>query len=714
LSPPAAPIPAPCPRGDRLDEVLAKAGLTRDSVRYTAADWSIFSDAFAHDPYRLPFFDAIHDEPLRAPSWARGLVSTLDAAAASSRPLATMIQLAARALGHEIDACATPSKQGGADFLVAMTALFEGRGAPDEIEIAADASDLPLDLQQALAPILRAAKDVADARDRAFSRLGATLREQLFFAGHGYFLPSIASPPRLRDTAVQRALTTELDMLPLYTAAARLAATVEAAALKRFVGLRGVSFSQPTPLGRVVVRDAENHEHAPDDPELDGDILLLIDTGGNDTYRIAAGATQSLDNPVSVLIDLAGDDRYTYDELPDPNDGARLPSDEEGRYASAQPVTIDNGPVSLSTVRRQGAGNLGVGLLFDFGGGQDQYRSLRLSQGSGVFGVGALFDEGGDDTYEAEAGVQGSAAYGIGILLDASGHDTYRGVHALQGFAWVKGAGLLYDRAGNDRYLADVGDPARGGDPLYFTPQLPGRGNASFAQGVGFGRRADAAIGGDGVYQSGGLGVLRDREGNDAYQASVFGTGSGYWFGTGVLADGAGNDTYDGLWYVQGSAAHFALTVFLDDAGNDNYNQRIEPVATSVGVGHDMSVAWHVDLGGDDRVRGPGLSLGSGNVNGMGFFVNVGGNDVYTAAGEPTLGAGNLSGEANQPGNARRDRITVGAFVDVGGLDTYRVGADVLPRNDSAWQNNRDPDPTLTTEHGAGLDAPTGDVCLGP
>src|SRR5207244_2135852 len=121
----------------------------------------------------------------------------------------------------------------------------------------------------------------------------------------------------------------------------------------------------------------------------------------------------------------------------------------------------------------------------------DHYRSLRLSQGFGAAGVGVLYDAGGDDLYEGEAGVQGAGLFGVGLLMDAGGNDTYRTYTESQGFAYVRGAGVIYDGAGNDKYLADVGDPDAGGDPLYFTPQLPGKGNSSFTQGAGFGRRAD-------------------------------------------------------------------------------------------------------------------------------------------------------------------------------------------------------------------------------
>jgi hypothetical protein len=212
---------------------------------------------------------------------------------------------------------------------------------------------------------------------------------------------------------------------------------------------------------------------------------------------------------------------------------------------------------------------------------------------------------------------------------------------------------------------------------------------------------------------SGGLGILRDRAGDDAYQASVFAQATGYWFGTGILADAAGQDRYDGLWYVQGAAAHFALCLFLDDAGDDLYDQTLTPAATSIGVGDDFSVAWHIDSGGSDVYRAPALSLGAGNANGLGALVNIGGDDQYHAAGEPTLGVGNLS-SAVDGDPSRRAVPTVGIFVDVGGRDTYDVPSSPIARgDDTAWTDvGEPPDAGITSEHGAGVDRADGGVSL--
>jgi len=226
---------------------------------------------------------------------------------------------------------------------------------------------------------------------------------------------------------------------------------------------------------------------------------------------------------------------------------------------------------------------------------------------------------------------------------------------------------------------------------------------------VGFGRRAPGN--GDTVNLSGGIGVLRDVSGKDVYVASIFGQASGYWFGTGVLADGAGDDAYDGWWYTQGSAAHAALAVFLDDAGDDRYdvaNADHPPYATNTGQGHDYSVGWHIDLGGNDAFRAPGLGLGAGNANGAGLLINLGGNDTYQTPGGTVLGGAAFDLSAGRPATLP----CYGLFLDVGGSDTYSVPADPhlspAPADNTHWQNPRDDPPY--NDRTVGVDRATGTV----
>jgi hypothetical protein len=706
LTPNDSQCPNPEPATpDRLDEALSSAGLDRCSAVFTTSEWNYWGGTL-DDVFRLPHFNTVHDAPFRAPGWAHETATALDAV---DHPVANAIHLASHRLGRGGDEVCLPAAP-APSLAEALASLDTSFGTPTSAsDIEGALAGVPADLQAALAPIVKSMEAAAKARDDAIaSYAGDPL--QLYDTIYTLILPhpmGIAFP---LDGAAWEFLSGGFDAAALYRAATVLALTIENADLARFAGTTGFDVDLTTPLGRVLIRDAADDTYEP--ATLDESYALIVDTGGNDVYRVSAGATTTLDSRVAVAIDLGGNDEYAYVENPDPLDGTRLPSDGWGRLL-CHPC-VPTAACSVSATERQGAARMGIGLLFDLGGGDDQYRSLRLSQGFGALGVGVLFDDGGDDTYAIEAGGQGSALFGIGLLLDQGGADRYQAYEFSQGFGYSFGFGALRDGgAQNDVYFCDSGVPALGGDTLYLSAQLDcgyasgtchypdGCGNNSFCQGAGFGRRDDPACA---TCMSGGIGLLRDNGGDDVYTSGVFAQAAGYWFGTGVLDDEAGNDTYDGLWYVQGATAHFALSVFREGAGNDVYDKDFPIVATSIGVGHDYSVSLHLDLGGSDFYHAPGLSLGSGNVNGHGYLFNIGGNDTYLTNEGATLGGAGV--DPARPAWIK----TVGAFVDVGGTDTYTVAGGTLTRgDDSTWCADGDDGDAI---HACGLDQSTGEVVL--
>src|SRR4029079_6000550 len=98
--------------------------------------------------------------------------------------------------------------------------------------------------------------------------------------------------------------------------------------------------------------------------------------------------------------------------------------------------------------------------------------------------------------------------------------------------------------------------------------------------------------------------------------------------------------------------------------------------------------------------------LGSGNINGIGCLINEGGDDVYVAAGDPTLGAGNYSAEAPF-GEARQDAPTIGIFGDAGGSYTYTVAGVDRPLDGTRWSYEPQPYPApqmVDTERGCSAD----------
>ena len=247
----------------------------------------------------------------------------------------------------------------------------------------------------------------------------------------------------------------------------------------------------------------------------------------------------------------------------------------------------------------------GLSAILDFGG-DDRYESGGPGWGAAVAGVSLLLDVAGDDTYVSGDFGQGAALAGLGALLDLEGNDSYR-VNAFgQGLGLAGGIGLLWDRAGNDRYVA-AGLP----DPH-------GRGGAlSYAQGAAVGVRTSLG---------GGTGILRDDAGDDAYEAQMFAQGVGYYYGLGLLWEGAGNDRYRAVRYAQGSGVHEAVGVLRDESGDDDYALA---VGVGQGMGLDLAVGVLADLAGDDRYAAPTLAQGAATANGVGVLMDRSGKNAW-------------------------------------------------------------------------------------
>ncbi|MBW2263110.1 MAG: hypothetical protein JRG91_14150 [Deltaproteobacteria bacterium] len=675
--------------GSMIDTGLEATGLTRCDLGWKKDEVTPAEPTFRHDRFRLPWFDDVHYD------WLRGGVPFAEEAetrldTSISAGYADVIVEAAEYGGHPIAGGTVSYTPAATDPLAeAVAAVVEAAGGTADLAAyRTDASDVPADLQDAAALVLLAAADAITARDRAVEgTIGDDDSEmQAYFNWTPDFvLPVAGAGLTATNPRTQALLIDDFGYEELYQAGYQVARAVEQADFGSIsVGSTTFTFDQPTPAGRVLISDAADTTY--EGALADEDILLVIDAGGNDTYRIHAGGNRSIDNPVSIAIDLDGTDLWAYVEVPDPGDTGRLVSDDGGRVSSTQPISISNRA-------RQGAGRMGVGMLFDLGGDSDTYQSLRMSQGFGSLGVGLLWDDGGDDDYLCEAGCQGSAIWGLGILVDrGTGQDDYSAYHVSQGFAYVGAVGILHDEDGPDSYICNQDDV------LYPSAQHSGS-NATLGQGFGFGRRADIAYGGDGVFMSGGLGILRDLAGDDTYEAAIMAQGTGYWFGLGALLDGAGNDTYHGRWYVLGAGAHYANGLLHDAGGNDNYNEYEDTrLNVTLGGGHDFSNAFLIDDSGDDVYYSPNLSLGAGNDNGFGLFLDRMGTDAYQCSSNFSFG------------NAVAVRFTplsVGIFLDSEGTDTYTRPDTTLTVNDSLWTQTRS---GASVEHGVGVDVDTAGV----
>ena len=267
--------------------------------------------------------------------------------------------------------------------------------------------------------------------------------------------------------------------------------------------------------------------------------------------------------------------------------------------------------------------------------------------------------------YESEVFSQGAGAWGVGLLFDAGGNDRYVTYSQAQGFGGVRGAGALVD-GGVVIVAADSGVPSLGGDPMYPSAQLPQASNESFAQGCGAGRRPDGPD--VGFPFPGGLGVLRDRAGDDVYTASVFAQGCGFAMGMGALLDASGDDSYDALYYAQGAALHLSSAVMIDSSGNDRYDTRFPAAAAMLGLGHDVSVGVLVDVDGDDVVHAPVLSGGAGLANGLGLMLASHGSDSLEAANGSAWG---VAAAASPLTPWRLHEQTAGVFVHAASVAKY-------------------------------------------
>jgi len=313
-------------------------------------------------------------------------------------------------------------------------------------------------------------------------------------------------------------------------------------------------------VGVVAIGSHGDDVHGPD-------AAVIVDPGGNDTYVRAP----AMGGVVSVIIDLGGDDRYRGSDL--------------AVHA--------------------------LSAIVDFSG-NDSYVMTGPGLGAAIAGAAVLVDFSGDDSYAAEVFGQGAAAVGLGVLVDLGGKDTYRLRAGGQGFGLAGGVGLLWDRGGNDAYVA-------GG-----LPDVYGRGGGrSWAQGAALGARTTLG---------GGIGILRDDAGNDLYEAEMFAQGTGYYYGLGLLWDGGGDDRYRAVRYAQGNGVHEAVGLLRDESGNDSYELSF---GVGQGMGLDLAVGVLFDGSGDDSYQAQVLAQGAATANGVGLLVDTGGADRWSLGADP-------------------------------------------------------------------------------
>ncbi|MBV6459065.1 MAG: hypothetical protein HONBIEJF_02205 [Fimbriimonadaceae bacterium] len=614
-----------------LEAVLGTAGLNTRTARL---DQNILSQ-FRQGEFASTLFEACYENPWRMPfhmNIARQQLNTTSSKPSDSLMTIGRLQgvgIRRTLIGNPIDAAIKASEN--QDSLAGVLAKMKAAGVIKK-DFPTLAS-VPRDVQKAAALVLQVALDTIPYRRAAFAAISDLSKayQDALRSESGFESPEAAA------ATLRTYRSVDMKFLAAGAHDVTLAAQQAIPLLQAVSPAEDFRWELETAWGAILLCGGKNDIH------VDKPTLLLIDTGGADTY-VNLPANQSATNWLSIVLDTSGKDKYVSD-IALANTSLPQWSGRSGGRSQAGP----------------GGAVLGYAVLIDHAD-DDIYRSHRPGLASANFGAAAVFDAAGNDTYEQYADGQAFARFGLAVLEDLAGDDRYTGFTQVQGCGLTGGAAALIDRGGRDEYVAvDT--------VIDFPSPQSAEHNVSMSQGAGYGRRADYL---DGHSLSGGVGILFDQDGNDSYTCGVFGQGVGYWEGIGALWDAKGDDQYKGQWYVQGASAHFAIGYLEDEAGNDTYTA---PMNMAQGAGHDFGHGMLVERSGNDVYQAPNLSLGAGNANGLGIFFELAGDDRYASSGI-TLGKA-----AEAPKNTLRERaICLGLFVDAGGTDTYPEAA--------AWAKN--------------------------
>jgi hypothetical protein len=582
---------------------------------------------YGGDRWKLPIFDALIDRPFRIPGdvavWQTGLVQSADRASDLFTFATTRLGTGVRRglIDDPVDAIVKglpPANRLASAVLKLDRSMGKTAAAQDSAALIRKCAPVPDSLSLAIAVIIAAEAATIPARDAAFSALdpkvkglGADAIRYIVGSDAGNldptFLRHVEEPAGAIDFPLWNAGIADL----------LLAIEKEMPLLRRHAAEMKEPLRIDTAAGAIVLSTAANDRHEDPNP------LLVVDAGGNDAYT--AGAAGTYENPISLIIDLGGDDAYAAADTLAPAFGAGVLGtgiliDDGGND------TYRGGHVSL------GAGMYGVGILLDRDG-NDTYDGLTATQGSGLFGVGILADAAGNDRYHAFQQAQGFGyVKGCGVLVDRAGNDVYvaddedirfpsaqsnkHNTSLSQGFGFGKrsdyvdghsqagGFGILVDGAGDDQYKCGVF--GQGGGYWYGIGILAdAQGNDSY-EGVWYVQGAAAHF---------ALGILWEGSGDDHYRATMnMAQGAGHDFSLGLLYEQDGNDRYDAPNLSLGGGNANGIGFFWDVAGDDSYNV---DAATTLG---------RANIGSRGGMRD--------RMDTIGLFVDTGGKDTYPTSKE--------------------------------------------------------------------------------
>lgn len=639
-----------------VDIVLARAGLNRRDAQLDKGAMNFYRQgAFAS-----PFYEATLNDVWKTPQLLSVVRNEIALASPESFKVVSILSRLTGSgsrrdlLGNPVSPAIGRSTQPGYLSIILGRMQDQGLlqgGIPD-------ISSIPPNVQAASALILETALESYTYRQASFQQIEDV---------DGIFKRELGNSNLPADPQQFRTLLTgyeKIDTSYLFAGGQDMTAAAQEASnlLSQVSPTLRYSWRLSTAWGDIVLNGAGDQQY------IDPKALLIIDTGGNDTY-INCPTQKSAAHWLSIVLDSDGNDKY----LSDSGFSGKAVRDADSRK-------------SQRGLPGPGSALMGITVLIDKKG-NDLYRSARSSFASATLGVSVLIDEEGDDKYDSYADSIGFGKFGIGLLIDRTGTDEYRGFTQTMGCGLTGGIGALIDQTGNDKYIAEqtVID--------FPSPQDPDK-NVSMSIGAGAGNRMDYI---HGRSLAGGIGMVMDVRGDDEYQCSVFGQGVGYWMGLGLLFELDGNDTYNGTWYTQGSAAHFSVGALIDTDGKDSYTTTTN---MSQGSGHDYSFGLLWDDRGNDVYAGANLAFGTSNANGIGLFADLEGDDIYTATGETTFGRATPAPE----GSTRTRSFGIGLFLDGQGNDKYSEKQIWAKNGNSAVDIARQGPTRLESQLGAFVD----------
>jgi hypothetical protein len=318
-----------------------------------------------------------------------------------------------------------------------------------------------------------------------------------------------------------------------------------------------------TPHGKIALGGKGNDRY-------EGDFILIVDIGGNDTYKLKElTKDEAFYQPARLIVDLSGNDVYNG-----------------GNYTLGGAV-------------------FGVNILIDRFG-DDMYRGKEVSLGAALYGIGILHDMDGNDKYMADRFSCGAATFGIGALIDNQGNDEYFNVSMSQGFAGPAGFGALLDNAGDDKYYANPKTVAVKFEDI----------KGSYNQG--------ASRGFNGL-SYGGIGMLADRSGKDLYESKTKSQAYSENYSLGLLLDMNDDDKYSSETLSQAAAVNYSLAYLMDMNGNDEFVSKEKSIAYAERKGF----ALLYDRMGDDEYKVKNSGVAFGNRGGKSFLIDNSGKDEY-------------------------------------------------------------------------------------